>query len=90
MQRREDIVAAEVERLCHQGCRRVRAVIQCLRRGGAVEGTAHLTGSERARLLRELESIMAVYDRRRGARGWGLVAAVVLWFGLMLAVTYWS
>jgi len=90
---REQIVARQVEALCQHGCREVRRVLRRLDRGEPVAGTEGLDAEEREALRRELESVMAVYDRRpRAGRGWGwaLGAAVAAWFGLMLAASHWA
>ena len=50
-----------LENLCQQGCRSVNQVIQQLEQGQVIETIAHLSGTQRQRLLQELKSIMAVY-----------------------------
>ena len=50
-----------VETICNRGCRQVREVIASLERGEAVPGAEALSPEERARVLRELKNIMAVY-----------------------------
>lgn len=52
---------SRVESLCQQGCRQVRQSIATLEQGGELPETGGLTPVERARLLAELKSIMAVY-----------------------------
>jgi hypothetical protein len=98
------IVNECVEDLCQRGCREVTDIIRRLRAGEPVAGTEHLKQSELDAVLRELESIMAVYDdscpvnvatavsERRRRRRWTLVliAGCILWFGIMVAASYWG
>lgn len=60
----ESRVSACVEALCQSGCKAVRATIDALRMDLPVPQTEGLEAAERARVLRELEAIMAVYDAR--------------------------
>ncbi len=59
----QDRVAACVEAICVLGCARVREVIADLQAGRPVAAAEQLDPSLRLAVLRELESIMAVYDR---------------------------
>jgi hypothetical protein len=54
-------VDSSVENICQKGCRRVREDIAALERGEVIEEVALLDATERARVLAELKSIMAVY-----------------------------
>lgn len=56
-------INACVETLCGKGCREVTRVIGALEQHGAVAEAAALSADERNAVLRELKSIMAVYDR---------------------------
>lgn len=60
-------VDAEVERLCALGCREVYTVIDRLDAGGSVEGLNGLDRTQRAQVLEELRSIMAVYAENGSA-----------------------
>jgi hypothetical protein len=50
-----------VESLCHKGCKAVWGDIEALERGAELPETRSLTHRERAMVLAELKSIMAVY-----------------------------
>lgn len=50
-----------VEAICDKGCRQVRADILTLEQGRNPLETVDLGAPERAEVLRELKSIMAVY-----------------------------
>lgn len=52
-----------VELLCQHGCERVYAYIDALRAGRQLAETGPLSPGERAQVLEELQSIMAVYER---------------------------
>lgn len=52
-----------VTRICELGCARVREIIQALASREPVPETEGLNAEERAAVLAELVSIMAVYDR---------------------------
>lgn len=52
---------ARLEAICQLGCQRVRVIIHALANGETVAEAGGLTPDERARLLRELQSVMAVY-----------------------------
>jgi hypothetical protein len=56
-----------VEALCRKGCREVSRIILALERNEPVAETLALSSGERAAVLAELKSIMAVYDARCGA-----------------------
>lgn len=51
-----------VESLCGDGCQAVNGYIQQLERGGSVPQTELLSYEDRQEVLKELKSIMAVYD----------------------------
>lgn len=53
-----------VESLCGDGCLAVNGYIEQLERGGSVPQTESLSYEDRQELLRELKSIMAVYDAK--------------------------
>lgn len=53
-----------IDVLCQGGCDVVRATIASLEAGLAVHETHHLDPDEAGCVLRELKSIMAVYDGR--------------------------
>ena len=53
-----------LDNLCLQGCTVVREIIAQLETGGSIPELAELDPAERQHLLRELKSIMAVYDAR--------------------------
>jgi len=98
------IVNECVEALCQRGCGEVTNIIRRLQAGEPVVGTEHLQPRELGAVLHELESIMSVYEdscpvdvatavkERRRRRAWtlALVAGCVLWFGIMVAATYWG
>lgn len=52
-----------VTHICELGCVRVREIMQALAAQETVPETAGLDAEERAAVLAELASIMAVYDR---------------------------
>jgi hypothetical protein len=52
-----------IETFCYRGCREVTRIIGVLERGEALTETDALGEAERGEVLRELRSIMAVYDR---------------------------
>jgi len=62
----EPLLEARLERICEKGCRQVWDDIAVLEGGGELAETADLNGRERAWLLAELKSVMAVYGGRRG------------------------
>ena len=51
-----------VEVMCHKGCKALWADIEALENGRVVEETSQLSGVERNQVLKELKSIMAVYE----------------------------
>lgn len=53
-----------VESLCGDGCQAVNGYIEQLECGGSVPQTELLSYEDRQELLRELKSIMAVYDAK--------------------------
>ena len=55
---------AKLEAICAKGCRLVWGDIALLERGGELPETADLGPEDRALLLRELKSVMAVYGER--------------------------
>ncbi len=61
---REVTVERCVELLCQQGCARVNEYITALQSGQPVPGVDALDKSGRDALLKELESLMAVYQCR--------------------------
>lgn len=54
-----------VELLSRQGCAEVRRIIAALEDGAGFAELAGLSGQEREAVLRELKSVMAVYDGRK-------------------------
>lgn len=52
-----------VEALCNNGCEAVRATIGALESGQDIKQTEGMEQDEREAVLRELQAIMAVYDR---------------------------
>lgn len=52
-----------VEQLCDQGCERVAACIRSLEAGEPVDEVQSLSPAERQVVLRELQQIMAPYQR---------------------------
>ena len=56
-------VSRTIETLCSQGCNAVRDIIAALESGAAPGIIAELNDEERETVLRELKTIMAVYDR---------------------------
>lgn len=53
-----------VDTLCEQGCTSVRQAIRRLSSGQAPTEASRLSAAQRRELLRELRTIMAVYDKR--------------------------
>ncbi|MEK6663872.1 MAG: hypothetical protein AABY73_08400 [Pseudomonadota bacterium] len=51
--------------ICDQGCVRIRALIQHLETGAAIQETIELNETERQAVLAELKSIMTIYDLRK-------------------------
>ncbi|KHD05117.1 hypothetical protein PN36_25140 [Candidatus Thiomargarita nelsonii] len=52
-----------LEQICEQGCRAVNKIIQQLEQGKVIEVVWHLSALQRAILLDELKSVMAVYAK---------------------------
>ncbi len=59
-----DKIAKAVEAICKQGCTTVNEVIRALEHGGEVAETERLDRDERGEVLRELKSIMDVYEKK--------------------------
>ena len=57
-------VEHSIEALCHKGCRQVWAQIDLLERGEPLPETRGLSREEKAFVLAELKTIMAVYGDR--------------------------
>ncbi len=55
------VLEVRVETICERGCRLVWDAIERLDRGEQLSETADLSASERAWVLAELKSVMAVY-----------------------------
>lgn len=53
-----------VDRLCEAGCERVYEYMEALRADRPIPEIGPLTPDERAAVLGELQSIMAVYERK--------------------------
>ncbi|MEN8174786.1 MAG: hypothetical protein ABFS23_03430 [Pseudomonadota bacterium] len=51
-----------IETLCRKGCRAVAKDIRILERGEVLPEARHLTIRETRVVLRELQSVMAIYD----------------------------
>lgn len=58
------LIEQSVENLCRKGCRAVWADIEALENGRRLPETAGLSTAERQAVIRELRSIMAVYEGR--------------------------
>lgn len=52
-----------VETLCERGCQEVNGIIERLSVGEPVDETQHLSREELDQVRRELQAIMAVYDK---------------------------
>lgn len=52
-----------VEQLCNEGCKQVNVYIQQIESGEFPEIMQNLDGEQRRKVLTELKSIMAVYER---------------------------
>ncbi len=61
----KQLVEQRVTLICELGCARVREVIVALQRGGITPETESAGDQERLQILRELQSIMDVYDARQ-------------------------
>lgn len=55
-------IQQRVESLCQSGCKAVNATIAALESGQPVAQVEDLSAEERNAVLRELKTIMAVYD----------------------------
>lgn len=55
-------VEQSIEHLCHKGCRQVWRDIESLQKGEPLPETLGLSESEIEAVIRELKSIMAVYE----------------------------
>ena len=62
---KEDNISKAVETICSMGCTSVSSIIETLEKGEATEVTSHLSTEELITLLKELKSIMAVYNKQR-------------------------
>ncbi len=56
-------VRTTVESICELGCERVNEIIAELESGHHADETAELSAIDRQKVLHELKTIMAVYDR---------------------------
>lgn len=59
-----DKVHKAVEDICHLGCTTVNEVIETLQQGEHVAEAEELDHQEREALLKELKTIMDVYERK--------------------------
>lgn len=59
----DPVLQAIIEELCHDGCKAVNYYIRDIESGSMPEQMAHLQDADQAKILLELKSIMAVYDR---------------------------
>ena len=60
----EDNISKAVDAICHQGCTSVASIIDALEKGKPIEQASHLSYNELIALLKELKTIMAVYEKR--------------------------
>jgi hypothetical protein len=58
------VLEVRVETICERGCRRVWDAIETLEEGGDLPETLDLAPDERAWVLAELKTVMAVYGER--------------------------
>ena len=58
-------VQSTIESICELGCDRVNEIIDVLERGNSVDETRSLDKSDQQRVLKELKTIMAVYDNNQ-------------------------
>ncbi|KAA6181888.1 hypothetical protein F2Q65_18615 [Thiohalocapsa marina] len=63
------LLEARLERICEKGCKRVWRDIACLEQGEELPEAAGLNAAERAWLLQELKTVMAVYGQRCSVDG---------------------
>ena len=54
---------AIIDELCNDGCKAVGQYIREIEAGKFPQQMSHLASDEQAKILNELKSIMAVYDR---------------------------
>jgi hypothetical protein len=54
---------AIIDELCHDGCKAVTQYIKEIESGSIPQQMTHLESDEKLKILMELKSIMAVYDR---------------------------
>ena len=54
---------AIIDELCHDGCKAVTQYIKAIESGSIPQQMTHLSTDAQAKILQELKSIMAVYDR---------------------------
>ena len=54
---------AIIDELCHDGCKAVTQYIKEIESGSIPKQMTHLATDEQTKILMELKSIMAVYDR---------------------------
>lgn len=62
----QPLLEVRVETICERGCRKVWDAIDTLEQGHDLPETADLSSSERAWVLAELKTVMAVYGERCG------------------------
>jgi hypothetical protein len=60
----QPLLEVRVETICERGCRRVWDAIGTLEQGRDLPETADLSSAERAWVLTELKTVMAVYGER--------------------------
>ncbi|WP_295540529.1 hypothetical protein [uncultured Thiohalocapsa sp.] len=60
----QPLLEVRVETICERGCRQVWDAIDALEQGRELPETADLSRSERAWVLAELKTVMAVYGAR--------------------------
>jgi len=59
----EPVLQQVVEQLCNEGCQQVNAYIQEIESGQLPDNMQPLNNGDREKVLSELKSIMAVYER---------------------------
>lgn len=59
----EPVLQTIIEELCHDGCKAVNYYIRDIEAGEIPEQMVHLQDGDQTKILMELKSIMAVYDR---------------------------
>ncbi len=60
----QPLLEVRVETICERGCRQVWDAIDALEQGRELAETADLSRAERAWVLAELKTVMAVYGER--------------------------